>query len=265
MAESAFSVRDENRFWLKLMSDKAMIVFNSLSPDSPETGPTKGFYDIFEKLYARLLENPTAEQLPQFYRDAETATRAFRALMLDLLRKQLTLEFYMNVKPSFTNHVVSLADQYIYLLRLFSQNKKPDYNPIIQDIFWLPTFQVDARLIADNVEFFDEDVRSEALEYEENFSRLYEFAILLQGFLRTDVPDFPIARQYRKKITELLNKFAVFVVSLLTQAHANMLPGTLTLLELDCIYRITCYYTTQLAFQADAARPACDPGSPELF
>lgn len=262
MAEYVYTNIEENRFWLKLLSVKAQIIYNSLPPDKPEVRNADIFHRRFEALYLRAKEEVAGKELTSLNWDARQTTIEFRNLVLGILRKQLLADFYLNIKPSFVNHIVSMTDEYLYLLGYYVQNKRPTYNPIVQDIFWLPAFEVDARLFRDNVEFFDTKITDRAAYFEKRLGSLFSFAITLQGFMRTELEEFPVLQQYRKNLRNTLNEFAEFVVDLLSLAHKNMLPGTLMLLELECAYRILCYYTTQLAALDESPKPPCDPGGP---
>ncbi len=264
MAEYVYSNAEENRFWLKLMSVKAQIIYNSLPPGKPEAPELQKLYRRFEELYARAQEAISGAVLRNLNSEARQTVQEFRSLTLEILAKQLK-GVYLNIKPSFVSHIVSMADEYLYLLGIYMQNKRPTYNPIVQDIFWLPAFEVDARLIRDNVEFFDTNINARAADFEKRLNALFSFAITLQGFLRAGLEDFPVLRQYRNSMRSTLKDFAEFVVDLLAMARKNMLPGTLTLLELECAYRILCYHTAQLAAIDEEPVPPCDPGGEMPF
>ncbi|MEI6101123.1 MAG: DUF2935 domain-containing protein [Eubacteriales bacterium] len=261
MVAYTYSNAEENRFWLKILSLKSQVLYNSISPDKAEGPELKNFIRRFEELYKQAEPDTEKNELMAVNRSAYTATGEFRLLVLSLLRKQLTQNFYLSVKPSFVNHIVSMTEEYLYLLGYYLQGKQPRYDPLIQDIFWLPAFHVDARLFADNVEFFDTKVRYKSEDFDRRFLDFFDYAITLQGFLRTGLEEFPILSQYRHELRSLLDEFAVFTVDLLKLARANMLPGTITLVELEINYRILCYHSAQLAVLEGENKPACNPDS----
>lgn len=265
MAEYTYSNTEENQFWLKLMSIKVQIIYNSLPPDKPEVREAELFHRRFEALYAKSREETAGSELAGLNQEARQTTYEFRGLALSVLKKQLLQDFYINLKPSFVNHIVSMADEYLYLLDSYLQNRRPVYNPVVQDIFWLPAYQVDVRLFKNNVDFFETYVVGIADGFEKRFDNLLNFALTLQGFLRTGLEDFHILRQYRSKMRDALQDFAEFIVDLLTLARKNSLPGTLTLLELECAYRIVCYHSAQLAAIEGETKPPCEPGAVKPF
>lgn len=256
---------EHNRFFLKLLIVKARIIFSALPPDRPRAAKVKEFEARFEDLYNRARGNPVGEELQAFNRETRRYLNEFRELVLGILGKLLTEEYTINLKPSFINSMVSIFDHYDYLLGVYLKNEVPRHDPLLQDIFWLPVFIADARLIADNLEFFDEESREKADRFVRSLSTHYQFAITVQGFLRTGLKDFPIVRIYRESMGRLVEAFATFVVDLLQRAKQYKLPGTVTLLELDCTYRVLCYYNTQLTVYTNAPKPTCDPGVPALF
>lgn len=264
MAQYAFSNMEENRIWLQILGDGALLISHRLLPDIPEAQQAKAFADSFDRLLSRAMQKLTAGELDQLNREAYTATRDIREFFLNILRKTVTQGFLIMMKPIYINNFISLVEKYLYLLGLYMDNREPDFVPVVQDIFWLPIFYADARLIADNVGNFQENIRNEANEFSKNFTSLFQFAFELQGVFRIGQTDFPIANQYRKVVREALEQFAVLVVDLIRLAQQNMIPGTLTLLSLDNTYRKLCYYTTQLSIMAGLPKPACDPASPRL-
>ena len=267
MGSFTYSNVEENRFWLQIIGDSAMILLYRLPHGTTETQlaqEAKGFADRFDGLIARSRQNLTPDQMKLLNQDAFQTTQEIRVFFLRVLANLITLKSFIFLKPAYLNNMVSYTDEYLYLLSTFLNNKQPIFTPIVQDIFWLPIFYTNARFIADNIGTFEEGIRQKALSFMNSFTYFFEYAVAMQGVLRTGVEDFPIQRQYRTTIREEMHSFAIFLVDLLKLIRQNMLPGTITPLELDSIYRILCYYTTQLSIIDDIEKPTCDPARPRL-
>lgn len=265
MAEYVYSNVDENRFWLQVMAENALLIRNRFSPEKQkEISQANLLSQLFDALYNRATQNLNNDQLTQLNSDAYSATKNIRNYILLVIRKQLTEGLYVYYKPVFLNNLVSLADKYLYILGQHMQNRQPQFVPILQDIFWLPIFYTESRLISDSLGEFQGVLRQKADAFTTNFTLYFQTALGLQGILRTELTDFPIMKQYRIEIRELLNTFAEYTVDLINLTRNQRLPGTITLLDLDFIYRKLCYYTTQLSVISNLQKPACDPGAPRL-
>ena len=265
MAEYVYSNVDENRFWLQVMAENALLIRNRLSPEKKsEISQADLLAQRFDSLYDRAVQIQNTGQLAQINMDALASTKDLRSYILTIISKQLTEGLYVYYKPVFLNNLVSLTDKYLYVLGQHMQNRQPQFVPIVQDIFWLPVFYTESRLIADSLGEFQGTLRQKADSFTSNFTLYFQTALGLQGILRTDLTDFPIMNQYRAEIRELLNQFAEYVVDLINLTREQKIPGTITLLDLDFIYRKLCYYTTQLSVIAKLQKPACDPGAPRM-
>ncbi len=265
MIEYTYSNAEENRFWLKVLSLKAQVLYNSIPPEKPETPRLNEFIRRFDTLYAQAKTKTSNSNIIILNQDAYRAATEFRTLSLELLRKQLTESFYLNIKPTYTNHIVNICEAYMAILNALMQGKQPEYNAIEQDIFWLPAYLIDARLFSDSVEFFSTVVRAKSMEFEKKLTDLYIYAETLQGFEKTGVENLPIVQEYRQNLFRVLEDFAAFTTDLWRLARANKLPGTLTFVELEINYRILCYHAVQIAVIEKQNKPTCDPGTERIF
>lgn len=265
MPAYTYSNTDENRFWLQVMAESALMIRNRLIPNGTNMKQTADALAArFDALYDRADKRPSGAELEQLNRGTFKAVQELRSFIILVLREQLTKGLYVYFKPVFLNNLISLCDKYLYILGSYIDKREPDYNPIINDIFWLPIFYTESRLLSDGLGEFQIKLRQRADDFTLRFIMLFQTAVGLQGMYRIGDIDFPIAVQYRRDIRAELNAFAEYVVELIGLVRQNMLPGTLSLLDLDCIYRKLCYYTLQLSTVAKLPKPACDPGSPRL-
>jgi hypothetical protein len=265
MAQYVYSNSYENRFWLQIMGDNALIIRDRLIDAGPEKQQAKQFFSTFEELLTLARQNQSPEQILQLNRDASKTTQDFRSLLLAILKRQVTQQVTVFLKLDFITIMVSMTNIYLFLLNTFLNNKQPKFVPINQDIFWLPVLHVESVFITENVGRLEEDLRQKAISYMNTFASFSEFAFTLQQIYQIGTTDFPISNHYRANILETLNSFAVFTVDLIGLARQKKLGGTLTVLDLDHIYRKLCYYTTQLSIIQNVPKPVCDPTSNRLL
>lgn len=265
MAKVTYSNEDINRFWLQIMGDISLLILNALSPEASEDAQeAREFSRRFDALLARARQKITPEELSRLNRDAFAAVQEIRQFILSILRKIVTQDFFFAFKPTILNNMVSLADQYTYLLVTLMQGRQPSFDPIIQDIFWLPFFVAQAKYIGDNVGYHQLVTRKKAEEFANILKEYWASAYELQGITRIGTNDFPIVHEHRRVVDETLRSYAEFLVEILQKSNQKKIPGTLSTLFLDASYRILCFYVTQLAVFSDAPKPACDPASPRL-
>ncbi|MEI6101122.1 MAG: DUF2935 domain-containing protein, partial [Eubacteriales bacterium] len=209
-------------------------------------------------------ESSAGTALMQLNRDSYALTMQFRSYILGILRKIVTEGFYVHIKPVYLNNMVTMSEEYMYLLGQYIAGKKPRFEAIVQDIFWLPMMSAEASYIEDNVGVFQRDLKQKAHDFEADFSYFFMFAVELQGMLRIGDDNFQFAKQYRRDLLGKLNEFMRFVQRLIEMYQQNGLPGTISLLQMDSLHRKLCYYITQLAAVAEAPKPDCNPFSLRL-
>ena len=263
MPDYTYSNIDEDRFWIQVIGEDAEILYTRLIPDRPEAHKAKELMNRFDILYNRADKNITGGELSQLNRDAYVATQEMRTLIITILNKQVLEGLFINLKPIFINNLISITEEFLYLLGSFINNKVPAYNPIDLDIFWLPIFYTESRLITDSLGDFPVDFRERCNNLTFHINLFYQTAVNLKSmFQRLGTHTFPIAVEYRDGIRTTLLMFAELIVDLMGQVRQKRLPGTLTMIDLDCVYRKLCYYNRQISAVDNKPMPACDPGGP---
>lgn len=265
MAVIPFNNREENIFWLQLMGDNCILLLDAIPPDEKEqVAILQEYIQQFDALVARALVDLKGEQLQQFNREAYTETQKMRRCYLNLLRMQVTKGFFILMKPSIINNMVDLADRYLSILTAFLNNQKPDFDPTEQEIYWFPIFVAQGRYIADNIGYYQSDLRSAANNYAQQMQNQCNFAIELKGIHRIGENNFPIEREHRSVVANIMNDYSDFIAKVMQLVQQNRIPGSLSLGYMDRSNRMLCYFLRQLADYANTLPPACDPTSPRL-
>ncbi len=260
MAAVTYSNEDLNRFWLQILGDGAIIILNGLSPkEVEEATQAKALAGRFDDLALRCNQSPTPEQLAQINNEAYKVAQDFRKFILQTARKVLTEDFHLDLKPSLLNNYANETERYLDLLSTFMQNRKPTYNPIQEEIIWLPVFMHQSYYIASNVGYFQKESREKAQNYADILNEYWAFSQLLRGMSRIGTDDFPMAREHHRDVINVISEYYEFLTSLIFLQTRATMPGSMSLLYLDRSRRIVCFYLKEFAVFLDSSAPECDP------
>ena len=260
MAAVTYSNTDLNRFWLQILGDNALITLNSLSPQETEDArQARALVDRFDALALRANQDPTAEQTAQINREAFGATQDLRKYFLLTARNFLTKNFYLDIQPAILNNFVNATEKYLDLLNAFMQGKQPEFDPILEEIFWLPIFTQQSNYIADNVGYFQKENRENALNLADIFFEYWSFSVVLHGLSRIGKDDFPVATEHHRAVVTALNDYYEFLTSLVALQQQQGIPGSMSLLYMDRSRRMACFFLRQAARFSDTQAPECDP------
>ena len=260
MAAVTYSNTDLNRFWLQMLGDSALITLNAFSPEEVnETRQAKALADRFDALALRANQNPTADQTAQLNRDAFQATQDLRKFYLQILNLMLTSIFHIDLKPEQINCFVNGTERYLSLLDAFTQNKKPSFDPLLEETFWLPVFTICNRYIAGRLGYFQEQNREKAQKLASVINKYWAYSVQLMGISRIGTEDFPLVQEHHVVVADVLNGYYEFLKNLISLKEQKKQPGSMSLLYLDHSRRMVCFFLKQMAVVIDSKAPDCDP------
>lgn len=260
MATVEYSNQDINRFWLNILADNSLVIYNAFSPANVEDARyAKELANRLDNLSSRAEQNLTGDQLTQFNSDAYTAIQNYRLFLITILNTILTKRIHFDLKPEMVNDMINMAEYYTYLLSTFMRGKQPAFNPILEDIFWLPTFVKQNIYIADNIGQYDSIYRERAKKFAYVFNENLEIAMELQGFTRIGKTDFPVVKEHHKLMQEIMTNYYEYLSNLITLVDENKVPGSLSVLFLDRSRRLACFYLINLSIINNNKKPICEP------
>ncbi len=265
MATLTYNNHFEIRFWSEIMGDNARIILQALHPDdTAEIAKARKYITQFDNLVNRMGKKLSSDELTLINDEAFEATENIRQYFLHILDLQMTQGFLILIKPLLINHMVDLASEYLRILYAFIHNRLPAFDPIDQDILWLPTFLAQSKYVSDNVGFYENDTRQEAEQYAFKFQNLFNFSLELKGISRIGKRNFPIENKHRRDMEQTLRDYANFIAKVMLNVQRYETPGILSLEYMDRANRILCYYLKQLSTLSNSVEPECDPASPRL-
>lgn len=260
MQEVLYTNTDIYKIGTSLVGDYAYLLAQAVrSNDQDRISRANYFASGFDVLHERVSQDLTKDERNRLNQDAIALSQEFRQFVLDILAAVLTKGYEIYFKPPILNNIINIVNYYIYMLDLFLKGRYPVFDPVMQELFWLPVFSLQCRYIADNVGYYSKTEREKAHEFADICNEKYLFAVQLQGYVRIGKDDFPIAKAHHQEVDAAIKDYAQFLVDLIQKKKQNRIPGTLDLLFLDSAYRQLCVFSTELAAFIGTQKPACDP------
>jgi hypothetical protein len=266
MAAATYSNKDENRFWLQILGDYALLIIDGLQPeDTAMISDVRDTVSRLDRLLARARQDLTPEQLTQLNKNALEEAVKYRNLMLQILNLKLRGNYPFLIDTAFLSNAAAFAQRYITHLNSFIGGKQPEIeSPIEQDLFWLPLMIEFAKHIGNIVGVYENKLRQRAETLATDFINLLLFTIELQGMSQIGTEDYPMANEHQKNVQKALQDFSGFLDELYSLIKQNKISGGLTPLYIDKTNRLICYYARHLATVSKTKPPECNPLSPRL-
>lgn len=253
----------ENEFWIQLMGDHAITLGRAIHPkNQSEMQIVQQYKATFESLLARARQPLKPDELTKLYSDEMGATEHFRRFLLQLLKMQVLDGIQINIQPVLFNQMVALAENYLGRLSALLNKKEYERTPYGLHLFWLPVFIAQASNILNQLGIYYMHLRERARYFVTYLANLYLRALEMSKVFKIGVTDFPMANRIADDIESTLEGFAVFIVDLDRLVQNKEIPGLLDILTIDHVYRMLCYYLTELSDITDVKKPACDPAGP---
>jgi hypothetical protein len=257
----------ENRFWLQIMGDHARFIFFSLAPTESEYILTaQQFILIFDELLNDVQKKLTSQALEELLSKAYSEVYRFREFKLELLSMSLTSDLNSHLPPTFINDMLNELEEYLQLLMVFREQKPTLLHPLHYHMLWLSDAVGHCATIAAQLDPAEKDLIELSSRYELQFEDLYTKALFMNGYLRTQLTNFPSLNRLNDQAAIAIRNFIEFLDNLRDQKADNKVLGTLMPLMADHMSREECYYLWKLSQTADTVhRPDCDPARPRMY
>ncbi|MCP1305746.1 DUF2935 domain-containing protein [Paenibacillus tyrfis] len=252
----------EHRFWLQILGDHARFIFGSLPrKEESEAGKAGQFIHVFDLLLEEARKDLSGNELMVLNRQANVYAQELRAFKLHLIKRHLTGT--LEVPPTFLNHMVNEAEEYLRLLQfLLSGTAPPLLPPIHHHLLWLSDAAVHAEGISRSLDLVEQDIIAKSEQFTRHFHSFYLKAIELAGYLRSNVSHFPALSRFNHQVALEIFLFKRFLQELEELDLSEQLLGTLSPLLTDHMAREECYYLIKLAEGSGGKAPDCNPAHP---
>lgn len=231
-------------FWSTIMRDHAEFMLLTLSSRETEfVERAKIFKNIFIEIgneVTKLNDNIS----DSFINSIFTTVTDFINYKLEIIRRLLLCDIEINLPPTFINHMVNEAMEFIRTLQ--DIKTKVFNNPIAETIMlhkiWLPDAAGHAAGIASDLDPTETTAIKEAERFKEAFNNLFikatELGIMLE---RTGLNDGSLT-YLSEEVIERINEFIVFLNKVMVLRTQCKLLGTLNPLLPNHMIREEQYY-----------------------
>ena len=143
------SQRDENRFWLQVMGDKARIMQKETYP--AETGSIKRAGEFIEKFDSLLARATGSDDQVEVNRDAYGVVQDFRRFVLETIRTQISQKSVIGILPDYLDVYVNECE--IYLSQLYAVMNGMEFKVTALDVVvtWALNAYMGAIHLEDNI------------------------------------------------------------------------------------------------------------------
>ncbi|PLR78422.1 hypothetical protein CU633_05435 [Bacillus sp. V3-13] len=256
------SARFEHRFWLQVLGDHSRFIHDSLAPGETEDIAKAA---SFIRRFDRLLQRVNGEDLIGLSNEADEQAKQIREFKLSLIARHLQGQIKISLSPTFINHMVNEAEEYIRVLDYLKNGQTPPiFHELHHHLVWLLDAAGHAGAINDNLDQIEKKLKAKTMMYVKDFEDFYLKAVEMTGYLRTNLKSFPALRRMNKEVSLEIQLFMNFLNELEELELSAQALGTFAPLMADHMYREECYYLTKVAESASLERSGCDPGKPRI-
>ncbi|RAL26777.1 DUF2935 domain-containing protein [Thermoflavimicrobium daqui] len=235
-------VHFEQSFWLQIMYDHTRFILDALSPkEKEEIKRAKALKKCFSELEQSPLDT---SQLKSSYQSVNELIK----FKLHILRRLLTNSISFNLTPTFVNHMINEAEEYLRILSCLVEGKAPQpLHPLHQHLLWLPDAAGHAEGIDEKLDGTEKTLKAKCRYFIHHFEDFYIKAVELSGYLRTRLKNFPALSRFYKDVELEITLFMNFLKELEEMGLNKEILGTMAPLMADHMYREERYYLTKLA------------------
>lgn len=256
----------EQQFWLQIMGDHARFIFYSLAPtESNFIQKAQNFIIIYDQLLEHTKLKLNSNDFNDLNQKAYEITYQFREFKLELLALSLETNLKVHLPPTFFNDMVNELEEYLTVLNMLIHGEEPIFHPLHYHLLWILDAIGHAASVAAELDPIEKDIIDKSRSFEMIFSDYHMKAIMMNGYLRTNISSFPSLLRFNEQVGTSIMHFMEFLDTLRDQRSDGKVLGTLMPLMADHMSREECYYLTKLALSSENTRkPSCDPARPRF-
>ena len=266
LESSIESILAEHQFWLQIMGDHARFIFFSLAPTETEFIMTaQEFIILFDELLNQSHKQFTETELQELNRKAYEAAYRLREFKLELLTHSLKPDLKSQLTSTFINGMINEVEEYLFYLNSLINGQNPLQHPLHYHMLWLTDAAHHAASLSSMLDMIEKNLLEQSFRYELQFQDLYLKALTMNGYLRTQLLNFPALDRLNEQANQTIKEFLEYLEALRDQRMDGKILGSLMPLMADHMVREECYYLEKLSQSAtNIKKPDCDPSRPRL-
>lgn len=170
-------IRNEIEFWTRIMRDHAMFQYTSLAPTETDAINTaNSFINLFERL--NIESNSRQTNNLNLIRNSKAAVVQFIEFKRRLLYGLMTCNLQLRMTPSFLNHMINEALEFLNVLNLYDGTTP--YNQTLENLrihkVWLSDASGHASAVASELDAIESEHVSLANEFAKKFDKQFKKA-----------------------------------------------------------------------------------------
>jgi hypothetical protein len=255
----------EHRFWLQVLGDHARFIFYSLAPtESEHIQIAQYFMQMYDQLLESARKQLSAQDLENLTKQVLEVTYQFRSFKLHLLSLTLVSKIKVHLPSTFFNDMLNELDEYMLTLHQL-KTEQVLFHPLHYHTLWLTDAVGHAFSVAANLDLVEKDLIEQGRNYEIVFADLHMKAMMLSGYLRTELMDFPSLKRLNIQVVDVMVPFMNYLDYIRDTRMEGRTLGTILPLMADHMAREECYYLWKLSQTTDYIRqPNCNPAKPRI-
>jgi hypothetical protein len=229
-------------FWIRVMSDHARFIKDSLHPEQPnQLLITVNLITVWERL---------GQKVKGFHKIEATmvdeilgAVLSFREYQRELLGATLRHDSVTALSPTFYNHMLNELEEFLKVLSENQTGKVVNSGSLGNHLVWILDAAGHAAIIGSNLDKVESLYREEAKAFESAFDKMYLKTVELAGYYRSDSETVkPVLYFFNRQICELMKDFIGFLTELKEGLAQHQILGNLNSLIPDHMVREENYY-----------------------
>lgn len=241
-------IQNEIEFWTRILRDHAEFQYTSLSPIETEAINKAGYFmKLFEEINADARSDTNKSKN---ICNCKTAVIQFIKFKRVMLTKLMTCSIKLRMPPSFLNHMINEALEFLHVLDLADGTE--NYNTVLENIrihkIWLPDASGHASTVAADLDPMETDLIKNAEEFVKRFDNLFKKAYeMYKMYERTGLENGAL-QYFNQEVIICLSEFIRFLdkVEVLKTECRIFSSGTFSPLIPNHMIREEMYYVNKI-------------------
>lgn len=205
-------IRMEIVFWTRIMRDHAEFQYISLAPEETEaTNRAAYFMNLFDRLNAEA--RSTQVPITTLISSCKEAVLQFIDFKRQLLTRVMTCSIKLRMTPSFINHMINEALEFLHVLNLADGTIA--YNVVLENLrvhkIWLPDASGHASAIAAELDPIEAEIIKKAEYFSKKFDKLFKKAFeMYTMYERTGLTNGAL-QYFNEEVINALSEFIMYL------------------------------------------------------
>lgn len=205
-------IHNEIKFWTQIMREHAEFQYTSLAPtETAAINRAAYFMNMFERLNSEVSSNRIS--VSNLIGSNKEAVMQFIEFKRWLLAQLMTCSIKLRMTPSFLNHMINEALEFLHVLNL-ADGTMP-YNYVLENIrlhkIWLPDASGHASTVAAELDPIESNLAKEAKEFSNTFDCLFKKAFEMYAMYERTGLENSAVYYFNEEVVKHLNEFIRFL------------------------------------------------------